>query len=339
MLRISLLLTVLAVLVPTLVLANPISSITAIFVFGDSLSDGSNAYLLSGGFFPPSPPYAQRFSNGPVAVERLAANVGVPLTPSLAGGTNYAVGGAATGQVQIPGAPPGTTTNNYITVGYPFLTPFFANRGIDTQVANFVASPPAFNPSTSLFVFWGGSNDFFINPSAETASAAISNLFGELMQLYGGGGRNFLVPNMPDLSLTPFGRSLSPAEQFGLQQLSLGFNAGLKSALGFLDLFPDINIFQFDTLSFFNGIISDPAAYGFTNVTEPCFDGSTVCADPSSYLFWDSVHPTSTAAGFLGDRLTGAVVPTGTVVPEPTSLLLLGTGLCALAYTARRRKR
>ena len=334
MLRISLLVTVLAVLVPTLVLADPISSITAIYVFGDSLSDGGNGYLLSHGFFPPSPPYAQRFSNGPVAVEHLAANVGVPLNPSLAGGTNYAVGGAATGQVQISGEPPGTTTNNFIAVKYPSVAPFFVDNGIDTQVANFIASPPAFDPLTSLFVLWGGPNDFLINPSAATASAAISNLSGELTQLYAVGGRNFLVPNMADLSLTPYGQSLSPAEQYGAQQLSLGFDAGLESALDFMSLFPDINIIQFDNFSFFNELISDPAAYGFTNVTDPCFDGSTVCADPSSYLFWDSVHPTTTAAGILGDRLSRAAV-----VPEPTSLLLLSTGLCALAYTARRRKR
>ncbi|HVM49934.1 MAG TPA: SGNH/GDSL hydrolase family protein [Candidatus Acidoferrum sp.] len=63
----------------------------------------------------------------------------------------------------------------------------------------------AFNPATSLFVVWGGANDFFINPSAATAAAAVTNLSGELTQLYGVGARNFLVPNMVDLSLTPYG--------------------------------------------------------------------------------------------------------------------------------------
>src|SRR5437879_10322860 len=52
-------------------------------VFGDSLADSGNVFVLSGGLFPPSPPYAQRLSNGPTAVDVLAANLGLPLTPSL----------------------------------------------------------------------------------------------------------------------------------------------------------------------------------------------------------------------------------------------------------------
>ena len=93
---------VLAVLLlgPSAATADPIYS--SMFVFGDSLSDGGNAFLRTGGLYPP-PPYAQRISNGPVAVEYLATMLGVPLTPSLAGGTNCAVGGAATTQVPVPG--------------------------------------------------------------------------------------------------------------------------------------------------------------------------------------------------------------------------------------------
>lgn len=49
--------------------AGPIDA--SMFVFGDSLSDGDNALLQTGGLFPP-PPYAQRISVGPVAVEYLA---------------------------------------------------------------------------------------------------------------------------------------------------------------------------------------------------------------------------------------------------------------------------
>jgi phospholipase/lecithinase/hemolysin len=73
-------------------------------VFGDSLSDGGNDFLFSGGAFPP-PPYLQRFTNGPTAVEVMAANLGLPLTPSLLGGRNYAYGGAGTG------------VGNYLAVG------------------------------------------------------------------------------------------------------------------------------------------------------------------------------------------------------------------------------
>jgi len=40
------------------------AAFTSITVFGDSLSDGGNDFIYTGGNFPP-PPYAQRFSNGP----------------------------------------------------------------------------------------------------------------------------------------------------------------------------------------------------------------------------------------------------------------------------------
>ncbi len=48
-------------------------------VFGDSLSDTGNA---------------GRFSNGPVWVEHLADRLGLKLSPSQRGGSNFAVGGA-----------------------------------------------------------------------------------------------------------------------------------------------------------------------------------------------------------------------------------------------------
>ena len=51
-------------LAPSVATAGPI---TTLYVVGDSLSDQGNAYLLTGLTFPP-PPYAQRASNGPVAV-------------------------------------------------------------------------------------------------------------------------------------------------------------------------------------------------------------------------------------------------------------------------------
>lgn len=291
----------------------------SIYVFGDSLSDNGNVFALTGDLFPPSP-YAEHFSNGPVAVDRLAADLGVSLSPSTAGGTNYAVGGATTGAA------------NSVAESNAALKPVLDSTGIGNQVASFTGAPPAFNPASSLFVVWGGPNDFFLSPTAATATQAVTNLAGEIAALAGVGARHFLVPNMADLSITPYGLSLTDPERDGLQQLSLGFDAGLAQALAGLSANlggGGVNIVPFDTRSVLDTVVANPAGYGFANVTQPCFDGLTVCADPDLYLFWDTVHPTLRGHQILGDAFAAAV-------PEPSTLSLLTLGLMLLIVAGRR---
>jgi phospholipase/lecithinase/hemolysin len=283
-----------------------------LYVFGDSLSDDGNVFARTGGLFPPSPPYAQHFSNGPVAVDQLASILGIGLTPSATGGTNYAVGGATTG------------TDNYLPTEYPLLGlgPALNNTGMQTQVATFTGAPPAFDPAKTLFVVWGGPNDFFLSATPDAAAQAVGNLTSEIVALERVGARNFLVPNMPDLSITPYGRSLMPDQQAGLQLLSLGFDSGLNQALAVLRAASPAgtDIVGFDTLSALNALVSNPSAYGLTNVTASCFNGTSVCADPDKYLFWDTVHPTAHVHDILGTEFAAAV-------PEPTTWYLLALGL------------
>jgi len=308
--------------------------ITSLHVVGDSLSDQGKGFLLTGGTFPPLP-YDQRASNGPVAVEYLANALGVPLAPSAAGGTNYAVLGAATGAVGIPSLPPFTTENvAAILYGQAALE----GTSLLSQTGEILAAGPIADPG-ALFFVWGGANDLFIDPSAATVGNAISNLTLAISMLYGGGARQFLVPNLPDLSLTPSGLSLSPAERAGLQALAIGFNAGLAGALNGLSVLPGIDIEQFDTFGLFNAILANPGAFGFSNASAPCItgdllSGGVVCVDPGSYLFWDSVHPTTAAHAVLGSAFAAAVAEP---VPEPASLALLSLGI-GLAVAARRRR-
>src|ERR1700722_17642139 len=102
-----------ALLSPLLSLhATTSSPYDAIYVFGDSYCDVGNIFLATKGATPLSPPYYHgRFSNGPIWVEHLAGALGLPMQPSLAGGTDYAVGGAevtqavVTSQGTIPSVP------------------------------------------------------------------------------------------------------------------------------------------------------------------------------------------------------------------------------------------
>lgn len=114
---------------------------SALYVFGDSLSDRGNLAELLGAF--PSPPsYHDSFTNGNVAVQVLAQRVGLSADPSLwvtgftdprnlfggvafTPGNNYAVAGA-TAQYQAAGGPAGINLPQQIGA-YGALTSYRAD--------------------------------------------------------------------------------------------------------------------------------------------------------------------------------------------------------------------
>ena len=77
---------------------------TALFAFGDSLSDAGNDWIADGHTDPVSPYYQGHFSNGLTWVEDLSNMLGLgTLTPSLAGGHDFAFGGAETARRSLLG--------------------------------------------------------------------------------------------------------------------------------------------------------------------------------------------------------------------------------------------
>lgn len=248
-----------------------LQKLTNLFVFGDSLSDGGNSGLASkavtGGtvVFPPPPYYNGQYSNGPVAVEYLwqMYNPGdTSFTPSLVGGTNYAIGGATTG------------VENYNSVN-PLadpLQPVYEGLGTAWQLGRFAAQHPVFDPATSLFVVWLFPNDVFYADATRTLPGTvpgspgganliangIANIAATIQTLAAAGAQHFLVPNMPDLGKTP--------EFLGdttMTNLSVAFNAALEFTLNGLDRLLPAEIVRFDTFATLNSVLANPGAYGF----------------------------------------------------------------------------
>jgi len=335
---------------PTTAAQAGVSSLRNLLVFGDSLSDSGNSGVLTGGFFTPAPYVGNRASNGPVAVEYLWKIFNPSdnsFKPSLSGGTNYAILGATTGKknnLEV-GDPPG-----------PLLNPAFVNKGNAWQLDQFTTNKPSFEAKSSLFLLWLFPNDVFycLNTpsgsgncnSAGTSSGAdstttnlfavpglaVTNLIASINTLADAGARNFLVVNSPDLGSTPAFRGT--ANQALMTALSDGFNTALESQLNMLaGAKPqlDIELFQLDDA--LQSLIADPTGSGFTNVTQPCLSGSTVCADPSTYLFWDDLHPTTRTHDILAQQLYNVAHD-----PVPAPMPFLG-GLAALGWSRRLRQR
>jgi outer membrane lipase/esterase len=122
---------------------------------------------------------------------------------------------------------------------------------------------------------------------------------------------------------------LGTADAATLTGISVAFNASLHAAIAtWRALDPGLTILEFDTFDALRNVTSNPAAFGLTNVSDPCFTGVTVCGDPSQYLYWDSLHPSASGHQILGQALTVAVA----AAPEPPiGALMVLAGMGALA--------
>ena len=259
-------------------------------VFGDSLSDNGNLYAVTGGTQPLSPPYYQgRFSNGPVFAELLGfslGRVGSPITGSI----DYAFGGART---DVQANPP----------------------SLRNQVNMYLAAGGTFG-ANDLVTLWGGANNIFqgipaasVNPNptgaiAATATSAAADMGFLINQVTNAGARNVLVANLPNLAATPqFSSGPGLAAQPLAATATAAFNAALfAQAQAQAAAHPTSNIIFMDVYRAFEAVRANPTRFGFTNVTQSCLVGATVCATPATYAYWDGVHPTA-----AGHQLLAAI--------------------------------
>jgi phospholipase/lecithinase/hemolysin len=312
------------------------TAFSGIYAFGDSLSDTGNIYLGSGGTTPVSPPYSNgRFTNGNVWVQDLSASLGLgAVTPSLAGGNDYAFGGAQTG-----------TTLAHTQNSTDLLNQL-------TAFNSTVAHPQ----SDALYTLWIGANDLNALFGALAAgtplnigtdlSQAIGNVGSFVSGLAAAGMQNLLVLNVPDLSKTPDARALAnstatPAATLAtIQQVTQQYNAALAATLANLAATDGFALTQIDTYRLLDQVGQNPGKYGLNNVTDPCWTGNltdpnsgTVCSQPDKYLFWDGEHPTAAGHQILANYARSVMVP------EPSSAAMLLTGILLLMLFARTSRR
>jgi len=254
-------------------------SFDAIYVFGDSYSDVGNISIVTRGAIPGSLYFKGRFSNGPIWVDHLAGAYGLSVTPSLAGGTDYAFGGAeVTTNVPVPG------TNLSIP-------------SIPTQVELYLQQHGGKADPHALYIVTGGGNDILKAPAGTLPDQLGAEIALELAisieLLERAGARHLLVPNLFDVGKLPDAR-LSGISSFATQT-TLVVNQQMNFWLLLEAFSPYTHIYRLDAYGWLQGIFADSSHFGFNDVTDPCLVTAptpSLCTKPYVNFFWDVDHPT-----------------------------------------------
>ncbi len=264
---------------------------SSLTVFGDSLSDPGNRFLLGGGIneapwapIPELPYKSRRFTNGKTWVELLAKEIGnrrgaLPAFRSAWFG-NYAVAGAGAADFRED------------------------EVNFADQVTRYLEATGGVADPDGLYVVQFGGND--IRLALETAQAggnpgtviggAIQALAVNVGLLRQAGATKFLFANAPNLGKVPVIAALGA--QVPAEQLTYAYNMamdGLLMQLAAGD--PGLEIYRLDLFSFLEGAVEMPHAFGFADAMTPCLQvfvppATAVCEDPDQRLFWDGIHPT-----------------------------------------------
>ena len=325
----------LAVLVP---FSGSYASYSSLFIFGDSLSDaGNNAVVLapygvtlvpiSGNSFIPDFPYASgHYTNDQIWAQTFASPLGLTVIPSILGGTDYAFGGARTGPLSPVPLPAG------------LLSPF--PPSLETQAAYFLAQHGNVAPSDALYVVAGGGNNVqdaltaigacggnpvCIEGIILSAAMAFATDIGTIVaELELAGAERIIVWDTPDLGRAP--AVVAAGGSVIASSLASSMNSALLAAIGGT---PGVTLFDIFTLT--DSVVANPAAFGLTNVTDAC--AQFVACDPSTYFFWDGIHPTSAGHGIISNAMLAVALP------EPPALALLAFCLVGLGFGRGKQKR
>ncbi len=304
-----------------------------LYVIGDSLSDQGNLFYatqsLTGFGLPAADHYWEgRFANGHNYVDTLSDRIGIASTNSLSGGNNFADGGARVDYniveqdvtkpypVSLLGQG-GILPKNFFPWTLDAQRTTFVNRGVYDPDALFVVFAGANDLSDLITMVAIHSQNLFPDPQPTAFMGKMLQSINQTIAAYvASGARNIMVPNVPNLgaipAITVYGSNFSALAAY----LTAQYNDALASLLSQWEASGYVNIIPFDTYSFLTQVVNNPAAYGFSDATAPCYTGfvspagpgDTVCDTPDSYVFWDREHPTRAAHGVLADRMRAAIV-------------------------------
>lgn len=290
---------------------------SSVYVFGDSFVDSGNAFLGTGGMTaqPELGYFEGRFSNGPNFADFVSRRLtGGLATARLAGGTNYAIGGArAAGDAQFG----------------PFTV-----LGLPNQLALYGSDTGGAVDPDGLYILNFGNNDVNAIQSGDTYGLSAfdygqrytSNIVNTILGLNAGGATRIVVLGVPN-----------PTEAEGVA-LQAQLDAGLDAIAPSLTA----DLTRFDFFDFFGRLQASPIRFNLpadVDFTTPCIPTRPVVngeVDCTGYFSFDGTHVISTVQREIArELLVAAGLPT---IPEPAVWvqMIAGFGLAGGALRAAR---
>jgi phospholipase/lecithinase/hemolysin len=295
--------------------SNVTSRFASTVTFGDSLVDAGNYFIASGGTYPDAAEgfFEGRNTNGYDYTDLLSQKIsGVATTASLAGGDNYAFGGA-----RVLGG----------------VLPDFA-----TQISQYqahLAGDGRQLDTGALFTITFGDNDVGAIDAGDyggygSRDAALEAVAGQyaagIQQLAEMGAQNILFTGFLYLDT----------------QTSHDLEGLLGGDLAKLALPAGINLYGYSIQDFFQRAATDPTSLGLPSgldTTTPC-RAAGAAPDCSHYLFYDGDHPTSAAHQAMLDDMNDrfGLFDQAQAVPEPATwvMMIVGFGFAGLSMRRRR---
>ncbi|AES95175.1 putative triacylglycerol lipase [Medicago truncatula] len=303
------------------------------------VDSGNNNYIINTVFKCNFPPYGKdfgggnqptgRFSNGLVPSDIIASKFGVKkllpayLDPNLQlqdllTGVSFASGGA--------GYDPLTSKSASVISLSDQLNMFKEYKNKIKEAVGEMRMEMII--SKSVYIICIGSNDI-ANTYAQTPYRRVkydirsytdllaSYASNFLQELYGLGARRIGVIGMPNIGCVPSQRTIGGGIERGCSdfenQAARLFNSKLVSKMdAFENKFPEAKLVYLDIYTSLSQLVQNPAKYGFEVADKGCCGtgnievsilcnhySSNICSNPSSYIFWDSYHPTQEAYNLL----------------------------------------
>jgi phospholipase/lecithinase/hemolysin len=271
-----------------------LQNVQHLVVFGDSLSDNGNSLAAAGR---PQPPYYYgRWTNGLNWVDFFSYYSRVnqhflPVTAFLQNrGTNFAVAGSD-------------------------------SLALAGQIGSYLGDVSGRASPNDLFVIWIGANDFSQGISAKIT---VSGIEAGIVALWKAGARNFVVINLPDISLTPDVKNEGTKTDLAAKQFVYTVNTSLQAQIPFYSSFLGIVVLLIDVNTPFTQLVNTRTwtvkglgTANFLNSSGFAYNpnNGALAPNPNSFVFWDGFHPTAAVHYLAGWFIFQSAFPGTSSVP------------------------